>query len=112
MHSFFRRSSQAQLQSFGHVFAALAIVALAIVAATPEAHATAGVCDTAGPIEVESSLPSGPTAYATLGAAFTDINGGVHQGTIAIDVCGNTVEERFGHVDVSVSRGPLATSMT
>src|SRR4051794_8352999 len=52
-----------------------------------------GTCDTAGPIEVESSggtAAGTPTAYATLNAAFDAINLGVaHTGTIAIEVCGN-----------------------
>lgn len=55
-----------------------------------------GVCDTAGPIEVESAtgtLGGIPTAYATLQLAFAAINGGVlHTGAITIDVCGNTTE--------------------
>lgn len=55
-----------------------------------------GTCDTAGPIEVESSggtLGGTPTSYSTLALAFTAINGGVlHLGTITIDVCGNTTE--------------------
>lgn len=53
---------------------------------------TPGTCDTAGPIEVESTLPSGPTAYATLALAFTDINAGLHTGAVTIDVCGDTTE--------------------
>lgn len=55
-----------------------------------------GTCDTAGPIEIESSagtLAGVPTAYATLGLAFTAINGAaLHLGTITIDVCGDTTE--------------------
>lgn len=57
---------------------------------------TFGVCNTAGPIEVESSsgsLAGTPTAYATLQLAFAAINGGtLHLGVITIDVCGNTTE--------------------
>ncbi|MBK8467294.1 MAG: hypothetical protein IPL32_15865 [Chloracidobacterium sp.] len=62
---------------------------------------TAGTCETAGPIEVESSGGTAagvPTAYATLSGAagtgaFATINAGVvHTGTITIDVCGNTTE--------------------
>lgn len=57
---------------------------------------TFGTCDTAGPIEVESSggtQAGTPTAYATLQLAFAAINGGtLHLGTITIDVCGNTTE--------------------
>ena len=59
-----------------------------------------GTCDTAGPIEVESTgstLAGIPTAYASLtvaGGAFAAINGGTaHLGTINIEVCGNSVAE-------------------
>ncbi|QQS34342.1 MAG: hypothetical protein IPM50_07195 [Acidobacteriota bacterium] len=59
----------------------------------PPAAFAPGTCDTAGPIEVEGSiLGTTPTAYPTLAAAFVAINGGVHTGDIAIDVCGNTDE--------------------
>jgi hypothetical protein len=62
----------------------------------PAGPNVAGTCDTAGPIEVESSGGTAagvPTPYATLALAFTAINGGVlHTGTITIDVCGNTTE--------------------
>jgi hypothetical protein len=62
----------------------------------PEAFLAPGTCDTAGPIEIESSggtLAGTPTPYATLAAAFTAINGGtLHLGVITIDVCGNTTE--------------------
>ena len=55
-----------------------------------------GTCDTAGPIEVESSggtAAGTPTVYATLTAAFTAINdGATHLGVITIDVCGDTTE--------------------
>ncbi|MBK8149137.1 MAG: hypothetical protein IPK58_13265 [Acidobacteria bacterium] len=54
---------------------------------------TIGTCDTAGPIEIESSGgTTTPTAYATLKAAFDAINLGTHTGTIGIDVCGDTDE--------------------
>jgi len=61
---------------------------------------TPGTCDTAGPIEVESSggtLAGVPTAYTSLtnaAGAFLAINGGtLHLGTITIDVCGNSTSE-------------------
>ena len=61
--------------------------------ATPAAPVAPGVCDTAGPIEVEGTiLGVTPTAYATLGAAFAAINAGTHTGAITIDVCGDTNE--------------------
>jgi hypothetical protein len=54
---------------------------------------TAGTCDTAGPIEVESSGgTTDSTAYATLKAAFDAIDAGTHTGSITIDVCGDTSE--------------------
>lgn len=57
---------------------------------------TTGTCESlpGGVVEVEGTGGSGtqPTGYATLGAAFTAINNGVHTGTIVIDVCGNTTE--------------------
>src|SRR5205823_2239188 len=62
----------------------------------PVFPSTFGSCQTAGPIEVESSggtAAGAQTAYATLALAFTAINGGLlHTGTITIDVCGNTTE--------------------
>ena len=51
-----------------------------------------GTCDTAGPIEVESSGGTPLAQYVNLGTAFTVINTGVHTGTITIDVCGDTDE--------------------
>ncbi|HBL25538.1 MAG TPA: hypothetical protein DD490_01750, partial [Acidobacteria bacterium] len=60
------------------------------------AVAAVGTCESlpGGVVEVEGTGGSGvqPTGYATLGAAFTAINTGVHTGTLAIDVCGNTAE--------------------
>lgn len=63
--------------------------------ALPAAPLAAGVCDAvpAGPIEVEGTLTgTTPTAYATLGEAFTAVNNGTHTGDISIDVCGDTNE--------------------
>ncbi|HKP69659.1 MAG TPA: Calx-beta domain-containing protein [Pyrinomonadaceae bacterium] len=75
---------------------------------------TAGTCDTAGPIEIESSGgTTTPTAYATLTAAFAAINAGTHTGTITIDVCGNT-DEGVGTATLSASGSASAsyTSLT
>lgn len=59
----------------------------------PRLLSALGTCDTAGPIEIESSGgTTTPTAYATLTAAFAAINAGTHTGTIDIEVCGNTDE--------------------
>ncbi|MFN7965607.1 MAG: hypothetical protein U0V87_07965 [Acidobacteriota bacterium] len=73
----------------------LAVVSCIAVftASTSVSRAALGVCDTAGPLEIESSGGTvTPTAYATLGAAFSAINAGTHTGTIDIEVCGNTAE--------------------
>jgi hypothetical protein len=52
-----------------------------------------GTCDTAGPIEVESTGGTvTPTAYATLKASFDAINLGTHTGSITIEVCGDSTE--------------------
>ena len=52
-----------------------------------------GTCDTSGPIEIESTGGvTTPTAYTTLGAAFTAINAGTHTGAITIEVCASTTE--------------------
>ena len=48
---------------------------------------------TAGPVTVTATAgTTGPTDYATLGAAFTAINGGTHQGVITIVIVGDTSE--------------------
>ena len=58
-----------------------------------EAPDVIGVCDTAGPVEVEATAGTlGPTAYPTLAAALAAINLGTHQGVINVEICGNTVE--------------------
>ncbi|MGN6519130.1 MAG: beta strand repeat-containing protein, partial [Dokdonella sp.] len=67
------------------------------MAATPmfatTAHAALGVCDAAPPVEVEATAgTTGPTSYPTLKAAFDAINAGTHQGSIAVEICGDTSE--------------------
>ena len=53
----------------------------------------AASCATAGPIEVEATVGTmGPTAYASLTAAFAAINAGTHQGAINVEVCASEVE--------------------
>ena len=107
-----RRSSFVLMGSCTRVLTALAIVVAALVAGAPAAHATAGVCDTAGPIEVESVSPaSGPTAYVSLVAAFAAINAGTHQGTITIDVCGSTVEVASAVLNASGAGGAVYGSI-
>ncbi|MFI5371289.1 MAG: hypothetical protein ACHQ52_06990, partial [Candidatus Eisenbacteria bacterium] len=41
---------------------------------------------------------TGPTVYTTLGAAFTAINGGTHQGVIGISITASTTEAAAGAV--------------
>ena len=54
---------------------------------------TLGTCDTGQNVEVEATAGTpGPTGYSQLIAAFTAINGGTHQGSITIEICGNTIE--------------------
>ncbi|HVE60094.1 MAG TPA: hypothetical protein VNB22_24985, partial [Pyrinomonadaceae bacterium] len=80
----------------------------------PDTLLVPGTCETAGPIEVESSggtLAGVPTAYATLSGAadvgaFATINAGVkHTGTITIDVCGDTSE---GTATATLTAGNVA----
>ncbi|HLM02941.1 MAG TPA: Calx-beta domain-containing protein, partial [Pyrinomonadaceae bacterium] len=71
---------------------------------------TIGTCDTAGPIEVESTGgTTAPSAYATLAAAFTAINAGTHTGSINVEVCGNTTETASATLTAS---GLASTSYT
>ncbi|MEO7325225.1 MAG: choice-of-anchor D domain-containing protein [Dokdonella sp.] len=76
-----------------HFLLAMAVAAAPFLATT--AHAALGVCDAspADNVEVEATAGTpGPTSYNTLGAAFAAINAGTHQGSIAIEVCGNPTE--------------------
>lgn len=74
---------------------------------------TIGTCDTAGPIEMESSGgTTTPTAYASLNAAFAAINAGTHQGSINVEVCGNTTETVFASLNASGSGAALYTNVT
>ena len=78
-----------------------------------EAPAVIGTCDTAGPIEVEATAGvGGPTAYATLQAAFAAITAGTHQGVINVEVCGNTSEIATASLDASGTGSTSYTSVT
>jgi hypothetical protein len=71
---------------------------------------TIGTCDTAGPIEIESTGgTTTPTAYATLKEAFDAINAGTHTGSINVEVCGDTAETAMASLDAS---GVGSTSYT
>ena len=104
--------------NWGSSFAALNLFAPAEYASTSSNQIkaqvlTPGTCDTAGPIEVEGSiLGTTPTAYATLGAAFTAINGGTHTGAITVDVCGNTTETAAASLDASGTGSSSYTGVT
>lgn len=74
---------------------------------------TVGSCDTASTIEVEATLGTvGPTGYATLGAAFTAINGGTHKGVITIEVCGDPTETASAILNASGTGSSSYTSIT
>lgn len=80
--------------------------------APAESSMVVGTCDVASvalPIEVESVSPaSGPTAYASLQAAFAAINAGTHQGTISVEVCFNSLEPAGSAVLNSNAAAPAA----
>src|SRR6185369_15933431 len=78
------------------------IAALLLQAAT--ARAQVSVTATAGP-------DPGPTNYVTLGAAFTAINAGTHQGAITINVNGNTTETATASLNHSGSGSASYTSV-
>lgn len=65
-----------------------------------------------GSVLVTSSLPSGPSSYATLGAAFTDINNGIHKGSISISVCTDTIETVTAVLNESGSGSASYTALT
>ncbi len=85
-----------------------------------------GTCDvaTAGnPVEVEATAGTmGPTAYASVGAAFAAINAGTHQGDINVEICFNSNEgttpatlnsgDATPAAYTSVSIRPLADGLT
>jgi hypothetical protein len=76
-----------------NVFAEFNPAEIRSIGSFPPAPVAIGTCDTAGPIEVEATAgTAGPTAYATLKDSFDAINAGTHQGSITIEVCGNTNE--------------------
>ena len=76
-HSFLQKSFVPRSVRFLLVFLALAFSAAA-------SFAQVSVTATAG--------TTGPTVYTTVGAAFTAINAGTHQGAITIDITANTTE--------------------
>ena len=106
-------------------FVLLTLATLALSAlAGGGAHATVGTCDTAGPVEIEASGGDpGPTAYASLGAAFAAVNAGTHTGVIDVEVCASTSEgadpavlqqqrRRLRQLHVAVLSGPWRTAST
>ena len=88
----------------------ISILFAAVVALTLSARgawATPGVCEALGNIEVESTDQPSPTGYATLGAAFADIDNGIYTGAITIDVCGSTTETATAFLSAS-GAGPAS----
>lgn len=74
---------------------------------------TIGSCDTAGPVEVESSGgTTTPTAYATMKAAFDAIIAGTHTGSINIEICGNTTETATAALNASGTGSASYTDVT
>ena len=72
-----------------------------------------GSCQTAGPIEVESTAgTTTPTAYATLKASFDAINAGTHKGNITIDVCGDSTEAATAALNASGSGSASYSKIT
>lgn len=92
------------------------VVVLVAACFVPTAHAALGVCDTAGPIEVESTGgTTTPTLYTTLGGpsgAFAAINAGTHTGVINIEVCGDSTETATATLNGSGSGSASYTSLT
>lgn len=71
-----------------------------------------GTCDTGSAVEVEATAGTpGPTGYSQLIAAFAAINAGTHQGTINIEICGNTIEG-FATLNASGSGSASYSSVT
>ena len=97
------------MQTLGLLLALITAVTLS----TGRSLATPGACESlpGGPIEVESVANTTPTGYATLGAAFADINGGVYTGTITIDVCGDTTEAASAVLNASGSGSASYTAI-
>ncbi|WP_395683856.1 beta strand repeat-containing protein, partial [Dokdonella sp.] len=94
------------------------VLAWSAVAAAPllstTAHAALGVCDAlpADNVEVEATAGTpGPTSYNTLKLAFDAINAGTHQGSINIEVCGNTTEAASAVLNASGSGAALYTDI-
>ena len=54
---------------------------------------------------------TGPTPYATVGAAFTAINAGTHQGDITVSVTGNTTETATATLNNSGAGAALYTTV-
>jgi hypothetical protein len=79
------------------------------------AQAALGVCDAVPPdnVEVEATAGTpGPTSYNTLKAAFDAINAGTHQGSISIEVCGNTTETASAALNASGSGAAVYTAVS
>ena len=96
------------------LFLIVAVLAAATLS-TENVWATPGNCESlpGGAIELESTGGLvGPTGYATLGAAFADINNGSYTGVITIDVCGDTAEGASAVLNASGTGGSSYTGVT
>jgi hypothetical protein len=86
------------------LFLLLAVLTAASLS-TGNVQAMPGSCESlpGGVVEMESLANTTPTGYASLGAAFADINSGAYTGTITIDVCGDTAEAATAVLNASGS---------
>jgi hypothetical protein len=95
------------------LFFLIVAVFAAATLSTGSVWATPGSCESlsGGVIEMESIANPTPTGYASVGAAFTDINNGVYTGTITIDVCGDTAEPATAVLNASGTGGASYTGV-
>ncbi|HJQ99312.1 MAG TPA: hypothetical protein VJ826_13445, partial [Candidatus Polarisedimenticolaceae bacterium] len=94
---------------------AAALLCLLLAGLATGAHAATGTCESlpGGPVELESTGGLiGPTGYASLGAAFADINNGSYTGAITIDVCGDAAEGVSAVLNASGVGGSSYTGVT
>ncbi len=96
------RTTNAQIRAnaIGRSLALLAMTTLLCATAQAQVSVTA------------SAGTPGPTVYATLGDAFTAINGGTHQGTIAIAITGDTTETATATLNASGSGSAVYTAIS
>ena len=86
------RTMEAQKQRLSADAADTSLMAVAPVKQAP-AQKSRVTAPSGGPVIVTATAgTTGPTPYATLGAAFTAINAGTHQGDITVSIAASTAE--------------------